>query len=256
MDFDQMLDKIESLLYDRQPQEALKLILSLETSKLSPQEICDYKTLLGETYSENNMTDEAIRCFQEVLDMDVKNLEDKDEALCYGHLADLFYDKGEFQKSIEYGLKALAIEKRRSFLINLYMSLGTTYRETNDYKNVSFYDEELLRKFYPPRDKDEKVKMLLALDSLILAYWFLGEEEKCFKCFNRIQNEKGVEEFPSALEDSHTSIGSVYYQKKDYEKALYHYQKAIEYAKAQGAKDRISELEADIKAVREEMNRN
>lgn len=252
VDLDALLDKIDKLLYGRQPKEALKLILSIDVTKLSPQELCDYKTLLGETYSENNMTDKAMRCFQEVLDM--KNIEDKDEALCYGQLADLFYDKGEFQKSIECGLKALTIENRRSFLINLYIRLTLSYNELNDYKNAIYSDEELLKKFYPPQDEDERQKILSAYNSLILAYWFLGEEEKCFEYFNRIQNEKGAEEFPSALEDSHTSIGSIYYRKRDYEKAIFHFHKAIDYAKKQGRQDRVIELQKDIDATLNEMN--
>ncbi len=133
---------------------------------------------LGAVYSEMNMTDSAAVCYNYVINNEVSPYI---KALAYLSFSDLYKNKEDFNKAIEYTEKALTLSKveklsetqRKSnnYLANLYALKGN-YKKAYEYKlvseklNDSIFSKEKyeiqneLETIYEMSKKEEKINQL------------------------------------------------------------------------------------------------
>ena len=155
-------------------------------------------------------------------------------AMCYGNMAVLYDEIGDFQKSLEYNLKALAIHENllqpdNSNIVNDYINLGGSYFALGDTdKAMEYYNKALAI-------CENNIEVLIDKYKFVMSnmgelYIEIQQYDKALECYQNSLWDDDDNGVPQKLDNArrYDMIGEVYWYKHDPDRALYYYNKAYD----------------------------
>jgi len=134
----------------------------------------------------------------------------------YLHIAELFYMKGEINKSEEYCL--LSIKENNTFFPP-YSRLYSIYMGTKKLSKAT----EILSKYLEIVPDDQTALYMMGIHY----YKYLNDKEKSISCFEKIISiSKKLEVQPYYMENSFYNIGYILYEKGEFKKSFFNFLKA------------------------------
>lgn len=158
-------------------------------------------------------------------------------AASYNNVGSLYTKREDYDKALEYQLKALKIRERfkdNCSLADSYNNVGNIYRSKGDYKEALRYCMDALE-FY--KESGSKHGMARTSCNIGAIYFDIKDYEKSLE-YNSMALEisRGIGDKLCTLA-SLRNIGTAYYRSGDYETALKHLDEALSIARETGAKD-------------------
>lgn len=121
--------------------------LALAKKKNYPNGIMDSKNTLGIYYRLNSRYSEAIKIYEELIQLRKKYHQDKKLIGAYSNLGSVYFEKGEFAlalKNYEKGIELARKLKDDASILILYINLGSTYKASGLYDQaVKAFEEGL-----------------------------------------------------------------------------------------------------------------
>ncbi len=232
----------DELMYEAKASEALKKLLAIinDVPKDSNSQLrYEFLETLGEAYSENNMENKAIECFQEALSMNPKH---KDLPFLYKSLGQSYSALGNDVEAIGYLEKALSAgENRSKFLLNILSLLSICHKNLDQFEKSITFGRRIIQEFYPPKDDIERERVYSAYLDLATCYWQIDDEVSASFFFDKLIMAQDVA--PYILAGAYGIRGHQYFEKEDYEQARDCYDKAADYTRKDNSRDNSESLE-------------
>lgn len=184
--------------------EIQKKIQRLRRSR-SRNVLAHLRAELGKSLVEKGQTSEAVRVFEEAIDLDSSCLD------AHLHLGDLYFEQGEREKAIQMWREIIETQPKFAFLT--YKRLSNAYKALGKGEMMKDILEDAAQK-YP-----EDIQTLMALGRYSFKSGDLGRAESLLK--------KVVEKNPRYLE-AHQILGDIYFAGEQKEAALSSYRNLLQ----------------------------
>ena len=156
-----------------------------------------------------------------------------ESATVYGHVAELYYDKGDYTKAQDYNNKVLSMRqklfgKEHADIAESYFQMAAVYRKMGDYPKAMEYHKKALtmrEKLFGPEHAD----VATSYHNIGTVYYSQGDYAKALEHFNKalaIREKIFGNEHPDVAA-SYLRIANVYDDYSDYAKALDYHKKAL-----------------------------
>lgn len=195
--------------------------------------------------------DDALRCFNEALEM--YEIIDFDEGIskCYNGIGIVHYYQGDYQKSLTYYKKSLYIDEKsgdKNRIAASLNNLGSTYSDIGEYdKGIDYYKRAL--KINREIKDDEGISG--CLNNLGTIYEDLGNFPLALESYSRslVISEKIGDSI--GISFNLNNIGIIYRQLEKYDKALVYYKRSLAMHKKTGDAKNISKVLINIGIIHE-----
>lgn len=177
---------------------------ALLLSNNSPEDLATINYNFGFTYRQMGNNDEAIHCFENVIEQNPKDV------LAYNHLGAIHALQGDQSKAIEIYLRGLQFDPNHPIL---HFNIARSYAETGETKKALSHYEAALRAKPGWLDAIEEYANLLLKNNKV------SEAEET------VQNALKLN--PDDVK-MHTSLGNVYNRKNIYDNAEIEFKKALD----------------------------
>lgn len=152
----------------------------------------------------------------------------------------LYYTKiSVYSKALNYYFKSLNTFQEtdnKALLVQLYSSIGATYRHLKDYHKAKHFVELA---YSNSSQSDDKVKAKI-LNRLGDMHRDLGNIDSAFIFYRNSLSITDIENLAS-LADNYNNIGDLYMMRKMYDSSLYYYDKSIYYLSKTDDKGELAE---------------
>jgi tetratricopeptide (TPR) repeat protein len=153
----------------------------------------------------------------------------KDVATCYRGLGSIAKKKGDYDSSLKWHNKSLAIKMRTLKpddlnIANSYNSIGNVYEKKKDYaRALESYEKALA--IYEQASGEDHLGIAICLNNMGSSYYGKHEHSKALELYQQALSiqEKHLPANHHSLGESHGNIGSVYKHFGDYNLALAHH---------------------------------
>ncbi|WP_457622410.1 tetratricopeptide repeat protein [Persephonella sp.] len=187
--------------------------------------------ILGEKYIQDD-PDKALVMFEKASSL-------KKDAAVLRKIADIYFEKSDYEKAYDYYKKAVTLDPkiRKEILQNYVKSIKVlaerSFQNKRYRKALSLYLEYL--SMYP-RD----VKVLEKVGDL---YRLLGDKKTAISYYEKIMkiNRKYFDrKVAGKLLDLRLEMGDIYFANGDYERAIYHYKKALVFSDSEKLAEKLA----------------
>ena len=177
--------------------------------------------------------DLALKYYNRALHIAEKNNDSIDVATSYNNIGSVYYQKGDYDKALEYLNKALTIQKAKlgeehTDVATSYNNIGSLYSKKGNYDKALEYLNKALT-IRKAKLGDEHTDVATSYNNMGLVYSDKGDYDKALEYYNKaltIQKSNLGEEHTDVA-TSYNNMGLVYSDKGDYDKALEYYNKAL-----------------------------
>lgn len=245
-------DEAETLVKIDCYEEALELYqLIYDTYKnagVSEVKLCEYKMEMSDIYFYMKKHDETLQLLFQINEVYQQIGADAyDYNVLYGNIRDCYFDKREYDKAFEYGLKALEMGKKEYgdntlSVAEEEMHLADISRLQEDYKNAEYYYMDCIR-IKSNLLGENNSETLGAEELLATLYNVCGESEKAQDIWERL-----LVSYKELYGESHKRTlyalfrtGDYFYLNRDYEKA-----REIEEQAYRGLLEKVNREEMEI----------
>ncbi len=158
-----------------------------------------------------------------------------------------------YQKALEVNKKNPSKSRQKSSQLNIINNIGRSYINEKNYKTAIPYFLEGLT--FKDLEKEFPEQYQLLLGNLSVAYFNLGNKKVALDGYFKVLKSREKHNFTYSLAISHDVISYYYYDAKNFEKALFHAKKSLEYSEKSGnlirklnSLSKLSNLETPQKA--------
>jgi len=231
MDEETEILKGMNLFYLEKYEEALPLLERYSNKEDVKGYLFEIYRNLGDLYSKDD-PDRALSLFEKAAAL-------KEDPEVYRKMADIFFNRKDFKNAYRYYKKVLSLnpKMRKDILPNYIKSVKVlaerNFQNKNYRKSLSFYTEYL--SVYP-RD----VKILEKVGDI---YRLLGNKRTAISYYEKVMkiNRKYFDRNLSGkLLDLRLEMGDIYFANGEYEKAIYHYKKALVFSDSEKLAEKLA----------------
>lgn len=175
---------------------------------------------LGESYYQTFSYDSSLYFFSEALQLQKKLNDTLGIITCYKNLGDIYFDKGNPNKSIDYYLNCLLLVDKEDFTLisATFNGLGMSYSILEDYEMAEYYFKNSVQLF---KNLDDDRGVIIAQNNLAIIYYKQKKYGAARNYFNTSIKWAEANKNDGILSASINGIGSIYYQEKNYDSALF-----------------------------------
>jgi len=233
-------------------QQALILSKKIENDRCILSSMHD----IGVCYIELNKLDSAIITFEQAIPFAKKLNDTVRIARILGNIGNVYLHKKDRLKGIDYYLQCIRLWETASdqkWLPIVYANINGLLNEQKEYYKALEYGNRGLSLASKLGDENSIINALVNLSE---TYNLLGKLEEQYKLLERalpLAKAKGsIEQLAAVYEN----LGDYYYQKKQYQQSLLHYQQNHDYVLQMGNKYALSGSFSMLAQVNNKLNQN
>ncbi len=162
--------------------------------------------------------DQAIAYYEKAFPFAAQTTDSAFQTRLYGSAAMLFWDRGDDYRALIYHEKALALAKAKqdtALMAAITANLANVWRTAEPQRAIAAYRQALAL------DPDNSETLML------LSKAYLELEHNIAKAFETARASLRLAEGDAEKSDALHQLGRVYFERREYDKALYHYDQAL-----------------------------
>ena len=192
---------------------------------------------LANYYSKKSFYEKAVKLYNDMLEKAIKNNDYHSQFTNYLnlslHLAHSMEMKDLLTKYFDKMEKLVKEHGLDHYIVELNNQKASAYRNKGDYINSAKYFKKALK--YVENNKDKvKFDASLLITNIGDSYELMGNYDSCEVYYKRAANLSLKKENYSGLAIQYINLSSAYKYRKDYEKAEYYLDKALEVSEKHG----------------------
>jgi tetratricopeptide (TPR) repeat protein len=221
-------------------------VIALDKNPALRNEVIKSYSIIASTDFMKGYTSNAIKYWQKILELN----NSYDINIGFYHLGKHYFDNKDFVSAKPLLINAMSISLPSHDKIKTYRMLIDIFKSEMKFDTAMIYAERASTEFVNAQDPETDFKVAYGEMKFTIAkekYLKKDYDEALNLLLEFIDNPSPL----SLIDDAHLYAGNIYFDLNNYEKAIYHYKKVIEYSdvKVYGSSDTYEEANNKLKEI-------